>query len=127
MFTGLIQSLGKLKSLGNDYFQISCTSSHSYQILQDLAIGDSVAVDGVCLTVVEVLPATGFVAVASPETLRRTTLGSFPDAWVHLETPTPAGSPLAGAFCRRRVLPPSLPLNPCAALLWARSPMLGST
>ena len=64
MFTGLIQSLGKLKSLGNDYFQISCTSTHSYQILQDLAIGDSVAVDGVCLTVVEVLP-QGFVAVAS--------------------------------------------------------------
>ena len=55
MFTGLIQSLGKLKSLGNDYFQISCTSNNSYQILQDLAIGDSVAVDGVCLTVVEVL------------------------------------------------------------------------
>ncbi|MEG4066954.1 riboflavin synthase [Microcoleus sp. Pol11C2] len=97
MFTGLIQSLGKLKSLGNDYFQISCTSNSSYQILQDLAIGDSVAVDGVCLTVVEVLP-QGFVAVASPETLRRTTLGSFPDALVNLETSLRAGSKLGGHF-----------------------------
>ena len=97
MFTGLIQSLGKLKSLGNDYFQISCTSSNSYQILQDLAIGDSVAVDGICLTVVEVLP-QGFVAIASPETLRRSTLGSFPDAWVNLETSLRAGSKLGGHF-----------------------------
>ena len=97
MFTGLIQSLGKLKSLGNDYFQISCTSSNSYQILQDLAIGDSVAVDGICLTVVEVLP-QGFVAVASPETLRRSTLGSFPDNWVNLETSLRAGSKLGGHF-----------------------------
>lgn len=97
MFTGLIQSLGKLKSLGNDYFQISCTSNNSYQILQDLAIGDSVAVDGVCLTVVEVLP-QGFVAIASPETLRRSTLGSFPDAWVNLETSLRAGSKLGGHF-----------------------------
>ena len=97
MFTGLIQSLGQLKSLGNDRFQISCTSSNSYQILQDLAIGDSVAVDGVCLTVVSVLP-QGFVAIASPETLRRTNLGAFPDASVNLETSLRAGSKLGGHF-----------------------------
>ncbi|WP_377481675.1 MAG: riboflavin synthase [Microcoleus anatoxicus] len=97
MFTGLIQSLGQLKSLGNDRFQISCTSSSSHQILQDLAIGDSVAVDGVCLTVVSVLP-QGFVAIASPETLRRTNLGAFPDAIVNLETSLRAGSKLGGHF-----------------------------
>ncbi|MGL5065133.1 MAG: riboflavin synthase [Microcoleus sp.] len=97
MFTGLIQSLGKLKPLGNDRFQISCTSSDSHLILSDLAIGDSVAVDGVCLTVVSVLP-QGFVAVASPETLSRTTLGKFPDAGVNLETSLRAGSKLGGHF-----------------------------
>lgn len=97
MFTGLIQSLGQLKSLGNDRFQISCTSSSSHQILHDLAIGDSVAVDGVCLTVVSVLP-QGFVAIASPETLRRTNLGAFPDAIVNLETSLRAGSKLGGHF-----------------------------
>jgi riboflavin synthase len=42
--------------------------------MQDLACGDSIAVDGVCLTVEEILP-SGFIATASPETLRRTTLG----------------------------------------------------
>jgi riboflavin synthase len=46
---------------------------------------------------VEVLP-QGFVAVASPETLRRTTLGAFPDAWVNLETSLRAGSKLGGHF-----------------------------
>jgi riboflavin synthase len=97
MFTGLIQSLGKLKPLGNDQFQISCTSTNSYLILNDLAKGDSVAVDGVCLTVVSVLP-QGFVAVASPETLDRTTLGQFPDACVNLETSLRAGSKLGGHF-----------------------------
>jgi riboflavin synthase len=97
MFTGLIQALGKLKPIGNDRFQIFCTSSNSHQILQDLAIGDSVAVDGVCLTVVSVLP-QGFVAIASPETLSRTTLGAFPDAWVNLETSLRAGSKLGGHF-----------------------------
>ncbi len=97
MFTGLIQSLGQLKSIGNDRFQISCTSSNSYQILQDLAIGDSVAVDGVCLTVVSVLP-QGFVAIASPETLRRSNLGVSPDVSVNLETSLRAGSKLGGHF-----------------------------
>ncbi|NJM60820.1 MAG: riboflavin synthase [Oscillatoriales cyanobacterium RU_3_3] len=97
MFTGLIQALGKLKPLGNDQFQISCNSTNSHQILSDLAIGDSVAVDGVCLTVVSVLP-QGFVAVASPETLNRTTLGKVPDAAVNLETSLRAGSKLGGHF-----------------------------
>lgn len=97
MFTGLIQSLGQLKSLGNDRFQVSCTSSNSHQILEDLAIGDSVAVDGVCLTVVSVLP-QGFVAIASPETLRRTNIASSPDASVNLETSLRAGSKLGGHF-----------------------------
>lgn len=68
-------------------------------ILQDLAIGDSVAVDGVCLTVTEVLP-QGFIAAASPETLRRTTLGQgqSEDYFVNLETSLRVGSKLGGHF-----------------------------
>lgn len=73
------------------------TSSEA--LLQDMAIGDSVAVDGVCLTVEEILP-QGFVATASPETLSRTTLGysSRSAACVNLETSLRVGSKLGGHF-----------------------------
>ncbi|MCL1464622.1 riboflavin synthase [Argonema galeatum] len=99
MFTGLIQSLGTIQLQGNDNLRITCAGNTADQILQDLAIGDSVAVDGVCLTVVEILP-VGFVATASPETLRRTTLEQrhSEDAWVNLETAVRVGSKLGGHF-----------------------------
>jgi len=54
MFTGLVQALGTIRPLGGD--QITCLIQSDSGILHDLAIGDSVAVDGVCLTVMEVLP-----------------------------------------------------------------------
>lgn len=99
MFTGLVQALGKIRPLGIYACQITCASEGADVILQDLAIGDSVAVDGVCLTVTEVLP-QGFIAAASPETLRRTTLGQgqSEDYFVNLETSLRVGSKLGGHF-----------------------------
>ncbi|MBL1175557.1 riboflavin synthase [Pantanalinema sp. GBBB05] len=97
MFTGLIQGLGTLQSLSNDQLKITCTSETAKLVMPDLAIGDSVAVDGVCLTVVEILP-QGFVAVASPETRDRSTLGHGENAWVNLETSLRVGSKLGGHF-----------------------------
>lgn len=97
MFTGLIQALGRIKPLTDEQFQISCVSGQTDLILEDLAIGDSVAVNGVCLTVVEIVKG-GFVATASPETLRRTTLGHNLDGYFNLETSLRAGSKLGGHF-----------------------------
>lgn len=99
VFTGLIQSLGKIRSLGKDLFALSLHGDTSQVILQDLAIGDSVSVDGVCLTVEEILP-DGFVATASPETLQRTTLGQPSQSAdsVNLETSMRVGSKLGGHF-----------------------------
>ncbi|MBD2183785.1 riboflavin synthase [Planktothrix sp. FACHB-1355] len=99
MFTGLIQSLGTIHLQAEDKLRIYCSGKAADPILQDLAMGDSVAVDGVCLTVEEILPA-GFVADASPETLRRTTLGGKieEDAWVNLETAVRVGTKLGGHF-----------------------------
>jgi riboflavin synthase len=99
VFTGLIQGLGTIKPLGGDSWQISCFSHLSDVILQDLAYGDSVAVDGVCLTVEKILN-DGFVATASPETLRRTTLGqeSTQARYVNLETSLRVGSKIGGHF-----------------------------
>ncbi len=97
MFTGLIQGLGTLQPHGADKVQITCSAASSKLILRDLEVGDSVAVDGVCLTVVEMLP-QGFVADASPETRDRSTLGRVPDVPVNLETSLRVGSKLGGHF-----------------------------
>ncbi|MEL7036805.1 MAG: riboflavin synthase [Cyanobacteria bacterium J06592_8] len=97
MFTGLIQALGVIRPLTDEQFQISCVSGHPELILKDLAIGDSVAVNGVCLTVVEIVEG-GFVATASPETLYRTTFGQSLDGYFNLEASLRAGSKLGGHF-----------------------------
>ncbi|MER3435897.1 MAG: riboflavin synthase [Leptolyngbya sp. ERB_1_1] len=97
MFTGLVQTIGRLVILNPEQVEIS--GSHLSMILQDLAIGDSVAVDGVCLTVTEIL-SHGFVADVSPETVSRTTLGRSADGEksVNLETSLRVGSKLGGHF-----------------------------
>lgn len=96
MFTGLVQALGTLKFSGENQLQISC---HSQSLLESLALGDSIAVDGVCLTVEKILP-RGFIAAASPETLYRTTLKRqlLEQTWVNLETSLRVGSKLGGHF-----------------------------
>ncbi|MBK1990552.1 riboflavin synthase [Sphaerospermopsis aphanizomenoides BCCUSP55] len=98
MFTGLIQGLGKIKPLSNDSWQITFIS-HSDAMMQDLAYGDSVAVDGVCLTVEEIVK-DGFIATASPETLRRTTLDreETQARYVNLETSLRVGGKVGGHF-----------------------------
>ncbi len=97
MFTGLIQGLGTLQPSGLDTLQVTCLSQVSGLILPDLAVGDSVAVDGVCLTVVEIL-AQGFNAVVSPETRDRSTLNSANHTYVNLETSLRVGGKLGGHF-----------------------------
>lgn len=97
MFTGLIQALGKLQTLDNDRLQITCLN-HGNAIMADIALGDSIAVDGVCLTVATILP-NGFIATASPETLSRSTLGSTPqNRPVNLESSLRVGSKIGGHF-----------------------------
>ncbi|MBE9177778.1 riboflavin synthase [Oculatella sp. LEGE 06141] len=95
MFTGLIQALGTIHPLGEDQLQIACSDP---KILQDLAIGDSVAVDGICLTVTTIL-SNGFTAAVSPETLDRTSLGYMEgNAHINLEPSLRVGSKLGGHF-----------------------------
>jgi riboflavin synthase len=87
-----------MKPLGGDSWQITCATPSSTAIMQDLAYGDSVAVDGVCLTVESVLP-SGFIATASPETLRRTTLNEqAQQGYVNLEASLRFGGKVGGHF-----------------------------
>ena len=72
MFTGLVQSVGRIERRAAGVVVWGCAP------FAPLALGDSVAVDGVCLTAAE-LVADGFRADVSEETLRRTTLGCKAD------------------------------------------------
>ncbi len=68
MFTGLIQTIGKIQRQGNG-LEVQVREG-----FPSLKIGDSIAVDGVCLTA-SVLTKAGFLADVSEETFSRTTLG----------------------------------------------------
>jgi riboflavin synthase len=97
MFTGLIRAIGTLRMLENGQVQVACKTA-AVELLSDLELGDSVAVDGVCLTVTQVLP-MGFVAAISPETTNRTTIGcSSEEVKVNLEPSLRVGSKLGGHF-----------------------------
>jgi riboflavin synthase len=96
MFTGIIQSVGKIVALdaggGDARVRIACGKLD----MSEVNTGDSIAVSGVCLTVVE-HSAAGFTADVSGETLNRTTLGRLRtgDA-VNLEKALTLSSPLGG-------------------------------
>lgn len=98
MFTGLVRAQGQLSSLQGDRLQISLPASAT-DLIADLQYGDSVAVDGVCLTV-ETLQAWGFVASVSPETLQRTNLGwrERTAARANIEPSLRVGDKLGGHF-----------------------------
>jgi len=75
MFTGLIEEIGKLTSTAPFGSGIKFSVS-AKKILTDAKIGDSIAINGVCLTIVEILE-NGFSFDVSPETLSRTNLGTL--------------------------------------------------
>lgn len=90
MFTGLVQSIGVIERSPQGvrlrWSALSPGQGEAGWLPADLALGDSVAVDGVCLTVAERL-GDGFRADVSPETLGRTTLLAKAEGrgWVNLE------------------------------------------
>ena len=97
MFTGLVQSVGQLQHLGPYQLKIICPTPRD-SVLKDIELGDSIAVDGVCLTVEKILE-KGFIASASPETLAKSTLGKVLDnGKVNLETSLRVGSKIGGHF-----------------------------
>lgn len=84
MFTGIIEEKGKVQRLeiGGTTCKLQILAE---KVLENTKIGDSIAVNGVCLTVVK-LSGTGFVADVMPETLERSTLGKLtPGDSVNLE------------------------------------------
>lgn len=93
MFTGLVEALGTLREKAR---RGAVVRARIEAPMQPLVLGESIAVDGVCLTVDRIV-AGGFEADVSEETLARTTLGALtPGASVHLERATPVGGRLGG-------------------------------
>ena len=76
MFTGIIQAIGKVTGIKDQGGDIRLGIDTGKLDLSDVALGDSIAVNGVCLTAVE-LPGNGFVADVSGETLSLTSLGNL--------------------------------------------------
>ncbi|MGD1990856.1 MAG: riboflavin synthase [Chromatiales bacterium] len=76
MFTGIIQATGTITRMESRSGDMRLSIATGQLDLSDVAMGDSIAVNGVCLTAVE-LPGDGFSADVSNETLALTTLGSL--------------------------------------------------
>lgn len=74
MFTGIIQSVGTIAGMESKSGDMRLRINAGKLDLEDVALGDSIAVNGVCLTAVE-LPGDGFVADVSNETISLTSLG----------------------------------------------------
>ncbi len=102
MFTGLIEEIGTVEELVplGDAVRIAVRAP---KVTQDAAVGDSIAVDGVCLTVVDNAADT-FTADVMRETLDRSRLGSYaPGSRVNLERALAAGQRMGGHIVQGHV------------------------
>ncbi len=102
MFTGLIEEGGRIAEI-RAAEQGARLAVSAVLVLDGLAIGDSVAVNGTCLTAVEIT-AGGFAVDAVAETLRRTALGGLAAGdRVNLERPMRMGDRLDGHLVQGHV------------------------
>ncbi len=95
MFTGIIQNLGKVKLIRKTHKQVRI-AIHFRKKEKRVQEGESIAVNGVCLTAVKI-SSTGFEADLLPETLAVTSLGQLKAGdWVNLERSLKQGDLLGG-------------------------------
>src|SRR6201992_3700659 len=102
MFTGIVEELGTVESVqtrsAGARLKIRCST-----VMQDISEGASIAVNGVCLTAVDLRP-DSFSADLAPETLRRSNLGDLrPGSRVNLERPLSPTGRLSGHIVQGHV------------------------
>lgn len=95
MFTGIIEEIGELKSINRSSNSAVLTIG-AKTVLEDIHLGDSIAVNGLCLTVVR-FDKNSFSADVMPESLKRSSLGSLkPGNLVNLERAMAANGRFGG-------------------------------
>lgn len=102
IFTGIVEEIGEIKAIqrGSKSARLEVKAA---KVLEDVKIGDSIAVNGVCLTVCE-FAAGHFKADVMPETMDKTTLGSMkPGSPVNLERALQLGGRLGGHIVQGHV------------------------
>ena len=98
MFTGIVEEVGTVSQLKGYRMNV-----HATLVIEGLKLGDSMAVNGACLTVVA-LGSEEFSVDLSPETLRRTSLGDLtPGKAVNLERPLAVSDRLGGHIVQGHV------------------------
>ncbi len=98
MFTGIIEEVGAVTRRSGADIAIMAE-----RVMEGMQIGDSIALDGACMTVVE-FTADTFIVQASPETLERTTLGRLrPGLAVNLERAMAMGDRFGGHMVQGHV------------------------
>ena len=103
MFSGIVTELGRVAAveMGEGHGRLAVTC---HDVVADAVVGDSVSVNGVCLTITELRPDGGFVADVMGETLSRTGLGALePGDPVDLEPALPADGRLGGHLVQGHV------------------------
>ena len=97
MFTGIVEETGRVEVAGSR-LAIGCT-----RVMEDMTLGASIAVNGVCLTAVELRP-NGFTADLAPETLDRSNLGDLKAGDpVNLDRPITLAARLSGHIMQGHV------------------------
>jgi riboflavin synthase len=102
MFTGLVEEIGTVRRIWttDKGLMLSVDAEH---VLNDVKVSDSIAINGVCLTVTTV-SADSFVVGIAPETQRRTNLGNLqPGGLVNLERSLPFNGRVGGHFVQGHV------------------------
>ena len=95
MFTGIVEELGSVQAIGGHRLRI-----HAGDLLDDAEVGDSIAVNGCCLTVTA-LTEGAWEADLDDETLERTTLGDLrPGDPVNLDAPSGLRIAWAVTWCK---------------------------
>lgn len=102
MFTGIIEEIGHVQRI-NQQSRSAQIQIKAGKVLSDVAVGDSIAVNGVCLTVVS-FDAQHFIADVMPETIDKTTLHELkPGSPVNLERALQVGARLGGHIVQGHV------------------------
>ncbi len=103
MFTGIVEEMGVVRAVKLDQERDNTLTIACATAVEDAKLGDSIAVNGVCLTVTA-LDADGFTVGISPETLRRTILGDLHvGSPVNLERSLRIGGRMGGHYVQGHV------------------------